>query len=225
MEQFETFLIGRMNFFIILVTTVTTFLLSYKRVKAFIVKKYRDRKKRQMEYGEMPHMLCEVKSLVFDIDGRLERVEKEIKPNGGGSMKDALRIVRAEIEASFWLNPYPSFRMTTKMGNNLVNEAYCHLCNASSESLLKLGWRSFIEDQDQLDLFIGRWVACANTHSQYSGNLKFINTDNESIGTWTVKLRPLGAIPEADDYLWHGTMIPLDSVAIEVAKKLNIPLI
>ena len=181
-------------------------------------KKYKERK------NDIPNVLENIRVDIKDINYRLATVEREMKPNGGGSMRDTLRIVKAEIEANFWLNPYPSFRMTSKKGNNMVNEAYCHLCKTSSESLLKLGWKNFVENQDELDKFIARWEASENTHSQYSGELKFKNKDGESVGTWMVKLRPLGSIENEDDYLWHGTMVPLDKKAIEIAQEFNIPL-
>jgi PAS domain-containing protein len=199
-------------------------LLSIKRVRTWLTDKY----KKHQEYNKSKHLipstLQEIKECVMNLDDRVKRVEYEISPNGGGSMKDSLNIVKAEIEALFWLNPKPSFRTTSKGLNIQVNESYCHLCGTSSEELLKQNWKNFIEDGEQLDDFMRRWEYSSDTMSQYSGKLKFKNSRDESLGEWVIKVRPLGPIKGGQDYLWHGSILPYDQKARECAKSYNIPL-
>lgn len=204
---------------------LTVLVLFWKNIKNFIVKRYKERQEYLKNRNDIPITLNDIKNKLVVMDTRLQDVEKEIKPNGGGSMKDVLKIVQAEIEASFWLNPSPSFRTTSNGSNIIVNESYCHLCGVSSESLLKLGWRNFVCDEEQLEYFTDQWKESASEYSQFSGKLKFQNYKNEYRGEWIVKIRPLGVITinGKNDFLWHGVLSPSDSVAITYAAKENIP--
>jgi len=202
------------------VTTVTVFLLKSKK---FIINKYRRHKEYSKSKYLIPETLQEIKQCVVNLDDRIKRVEYEISPNSGGSMKDSMNIVKAEIEAMFWLNPKPSFRTTSNGMNIQVNESYCHMCATSSEELLKQNWKNFVEDEEQLDDFMRRWAYSSNTMSQYSGKLKFKNSRDESLGEWIIKIRPLGPIEGGKDYLWHGSILPSDHKARECAKSNNIP--
>lgn len=212
--------------FIILVTSaITAIVVFWKTAKKFIIKKYNNRKEYLKNRNEIPGALQSIRSTLEVMDNRLKVVEKEITPNGGGSMKDALRLVKAEMEAAFWLDTKPSFRTTSKGLNTLVNEAYCHLCGVTSEDLLRLGWKNYAEDEEQLDDFMRRWRESSEQFSQFTGKLKMKNSKGESRGEWIVKIRPLGAYENSKDYLWHGTMIPYDYEAITYAKEQNIPLL
>jgi PAS domain-containing protein len=202
-------------------TSATIFIIKGKK---YIIAKYRKYKEYSKSKYLIPETLQEIKKCVISLDDRIKRVEYEISPNSGGSMKDSMNIVKAEIEAMFWLNPKPSFRTTSKGMNIQVNEAYCHLCSTSSEELLKQNWKNFIEDEEQLDDFMRRWEYSSNTMSQYSGKLKFKNSRDESLGEWILKIRPLGPIEGGKDYLWHGSILPFDAIAKDYARSYNIAL-
>lgn len=196
----------------------------WKHLKNFVVKKYQEHKLYISSRNQIPSTLQEIKTGISDLDHRLKNVEYEISPNGGGSMKDSLKIIKAEIEAMFWLNPKPSFRTTSKGINIQVNEAYCHLCGTPSEELLRQNWKNFVEDEDQLDDYMRRWEYSTNAASQFAGKLKFKNSRDESVGEWMVKIRPLGPLDGGEDYLWHGTLYPFDQKAKDYARSYNIPL-
>ena len=208
----------------IVIGLVSTFLVFFKKIKKFIIKKYEQHKIYSKSKHEIPEILQEIKSGIGNLDTRLKNVEYEISPNGGGSMKDSLKIIKAEIEAMFWLNPKPSFRTTSKAINIQVNETYCHLCATSSEELLRLNWKNFIEDEIQLDDYMRRWEESTDASSQFSGKLKFKNPRGEYMGEWLIKVRPLGPIEGGKDYLWHGTIYPFDQKSKECARNFNIPL-
>jgi PAS domain-containing protein len=209
----------------LIIAVVTTFLLWGKKIIRFCNNLLEKRKDYIKKRNDIPYTLQQIQTTLSNVDDRLRSVENEIKPNGGGSMKDALRIVKAEMEASFWLDPRPSFRTTSKGLNILVNESYCHLCGVSSESLLKLNWRNFAEDEDQLDDYTRRWQESSQEFSQFSGKLKIKNYKNQSRGEWVIKIRPLGPLDNnKNEYLWHGTLYPFDYTAIEYAKEQNIPI-
>ena len=212
------------NFLTVIIGAIGMLILTWKQVKNFIIKKYKNHKEYIESRNSIPESLKNIQGTVSNIDVRLKNVEYEISPNGGGSMKDAVKIIKAEIEAMFWLNPKPSFRVTSKGLNIMVNEAYCNLCATSSEELLRLNWKNFVEDEHQLDDYMRRWEDSTDVFSQFSGKLKFKNSKGEYMGEWVVKVRPLGAIDSGNDFLWHGTIYPFDQKSKEYAKTYGIPL-
>lgn len=166
-------------------------------------------------------------STLISIDERLHRVEYELMPNSGGSMKDAINIMKAEMDANNWLSPRPSFRCTSRGINTFVNEAYCHLCGVTPDELMKLGWKSFADDVDQADDYYERFIQSTSNQSQFSGKIKIKNKNEEYQGEWIIRIRPLGPIKtsDGDDFLWHGGLYPSDQKAKEYARNYNIPLI
>jgi PAS domain-containing protein len=221
--DFYNFIQQHANFITIILGAIGAIILTWKQLKAFIVKKYKERREYIKSRDSIPTSLNKIADSVNNIDTRLKNVEYEISPNGGGSMKDSVKIIKAEIEAMFWLNPHPSFRTTYKGLNIMVNQAYCNLCGTSSEELLKLNWKNFIEDENQLDDYMRRWDDSTEVFSQFSGKLKFKNSKGDYTGEWIVKVRPLGAIDSGNDFLWHGTIYPFDQKSKEYAKSYSIP--
>lgn len=215
---------GHAQHLTIIVGALGTIALTWKNIKNFIVKKYTERREYIKSRNSIPETLKQIQCSIYDVDNRLRAVEKEVTPNGGGSMKDALKIIKAEIEATFWLNPKPSFRTTSSGINIQVNEAYCHLCGTSSEELLRHNWKNYIEDDRQLEEYDKRWYESTASFSQFTSRLKFKNSRGENVGEWVIKVRPLGAIDGGHDYLWHGTLYPHDQKAKEHARNYNIPL-
>lgn len=174
----------------------------------------------------MPVLVAQIHDNVNKIDVRLFKVEKEMSPNGGGSMKDQLKLIKAELDATNWLTPRPTFRTTSSGINLYVNEAYCQLCGCAPEELLKLGWKSFVSDEDQADEFYNRWLLAAKNLSQFASKLKIQNKLGEYRGEWTIRIRPLGPIESTnlvEDYLWNGNLYPSDDIAKTYAKSFGIP--
>jgi PAS domain S-box-containing protein len=211
------------KFITIVIGAIGMLILTWKQVINFIIKKYKEHREYIKSRNSIPESLKNIQGMVSNIDTRLQNVEYEISPNGGGSMRDSVKIIKAEIEAMFWLNSKPSFRTTSKGLNIMVNEAYCNLCGTSSEELLKLNWKNFVEDEHQLDDYMRRCEDSTNVFSQFSGKLKFKNSKGEYMGEWIVKVRPLGAIDSGNDFLWHGTIYPFDQKSKEYAKTYDIP--
>lgn len=215
------------QYFTAIIAAIGGVFLLFSKGKKIIIKKYKERKEYLQKRNSVPIILENIHNKLEVVDKRLIEVEKEVKPNGGGSMKDVLKIVQAEIEAAFWLNPSPSFRTTSSGVNILVNEAYCHLCGVSSEDLLKLGWKNYVynDDDDSLDYYMEQWRESAKAFSQFSGKLHFKNYKDEPRGEWTAKIRPLGStrVDGKEEFLWHGILYPSDPIAILYAVKNNIP--
>jgi PAS domain-containing protein len=203
---------------------LATLVMLFVNLRKFISPKWSIFVKNLKAKHDVPRLVQEIVNTLKDIDSRVKKVEYEITPNSGSSMKDAMRIIRAEIEAANWLHPKPSFRTTSFGINIFVNEAYCNLCGVSSNELMKLGWKNFILDPKEGDDFMRRWLESSKEFSQFSGNLKFKNIHDKYVGEWVCKLRPLGPLEsDTTNYLWHGTLSPHDEVALEYSTMYNIP--
>ena len=203
----------------IVLGALTAISVASKTIREYVINKYK-------KWREISKLKSEMPLILKDIDNRLKRVEYEISPNGGGSMKDSLKIIKAEIEATNWLSPRPMFRCTSVGSNIFVNEAYCQLCGVTSSELMKLGWRNFSADFEQMDDFYRRWLVSSHELSQFTGKLKIQTNTGKYRGEWAVRIRLLGPIVggEPNDYLWHGGLYPSDQVAKDYAKQYNIPL-
>lgn len=196
-----------------------------KTGRDWIKTKYTNFKVSRAAKKNMPNMISQINDTVGKMDIRLSKVEKEMMPNGGGSMKDQLKLIKAELDATNWLTPRPTFRTTSSGINLYVNEAYCQLCGCSPEELLKLGWKSFVSDEDQADEFYTRWLLAAKSLSQFASKLKIQAKTGEYRGEWTIRIRPLGPIESTgqEDYLWNGNLYPSDDIAKTYAKSFGIP--
>lgn len=204
---------------------ITALFIAWRNVYGFVKKTWRRMLDNLKARQEMPYHIRDMGKTIKVIDERLSKVEYEITPNHGTTMKDAMKIIKAEIEAANWLSPRPSFRTDSRGINTFANQAYCNLVGANSGELLKLGWRNFIQDPDDGDDYTRRFLESSKEFSQFSGNLKLKNTQDEYVGEWTCKIKPLGPLEsDSDNYLWHGCLYPKDKVAIEHANKFNIPI-
>lgn len=204
---------------------ITAFFVAWGHIGKFLKPYIKSMRESMKARHEMPYMIKKIGETLDNIENRVKKVEYEITPNHGSSMKDAMRIIKAEIEATNWLSPRPSFRTTSFGINTFVNEAYCNLCGASPTELLKLGWKNFIQDPEEGDDFMRRWLESSSVKSQFSGTLTLKNSDEECVGEWICKLKPLGPLEsDSDNYLWHGYLYPHDKVAIDYAHEYNIPI-
>lgn len=93
------------------------------------------------------------------ISEKLEKVSKELQPNGGGSIKDQvkqiandIKIMRVEKDATFYLSKEPSFKSDEKGYYTSINYSLGQLVGVSESELLGLGWLNYIalEDKDRI---------------------------------------------------------------------------
>lgn len=177
--------------------------------------------------SEVPAIVSQIYEKVNQIDTRLKDVEYEIKdPNSGGTIKGALKLIKAEIDATNWLSPRPTFRTTSSGINIFVNDAYCQLLGCSSDEILRLGWKNFVIDDEQADDYYKRFLTSSKNLSQFASKLKIQSKQGQNRGEWLVRIKPLGPIVDGgkDDYMWHGVFHPSDEIAKNYASSFGIPL-
>jgi PAS domain S-box-containing protein len=100
---------------------------------------------------------------IESISEKLEKVSKELQPNGGGSIKDQvkqiandIKIIRVEKDATFYLSKEPSFKSDGKGHYTSVNYSLAQLIGVSESELIGLGWLNYIALEDK-DRIWGEW--------------------------------------------------------------------
>lgn len=137
------------------------------------------------------------------ISNELSEVSKELKPNGGGSIKDQVKeisrdvkAIRVERDATFLLAKEPMFKNDAKGYCTLANQALCKLYGTNQEQLLGLGWLNYVIEEDR-ERVKEEWKNIIESGTEITSNytvkndqtdqyipVKYraiINRDNESI--------------------------------------------
>lgn len=200
----------------------TSLIVATKQGRDWLVAKWKNYQQVKKVRSELPYFIQNINTKMDAMDNRLKKIEYETTPNSGGTLMGFVKLIKAEIEATNWLSPRPTFRTTSSGLNVFVNEAYCQLCGVTSEELMRLGWKNFAADSDDLDDFYDRWLQSSQQLSPFSGRLKLQNKNGEYRGEWTVRIRLLGPIDSINpvpEYLWHGGLYPFDQKAKEYAKE------
>ena len=93
---------------------------------------------------------------IEDISEKLEKVSKELQPNGGGSIKDQVKqiandvkIIRVERDATFYLSKEPMIKTDGEGHCISANYAICNLFGISQNEMLGLGWLNSIQESDR----------------------------------------------------------------------------
>lgn len=124
-----------------------------------IIKLYSILKKQYDRAKERSENLQKTINHIEKISLQVEEVSKELKPNGGGSIKDQvkqiandIKIIRVERDATFYLSKEPSFKSDGKGYYTSINYSLGQLVGVSESELLGLGWLNYIalEDKDRI---------------------------------------------------------------------------
>lgn len=127
-----------------------------------------------------------VKAITYieGISEKLEKVSKELQPNGGGSIKDKInqiaqdvKIMKVERDATFYLSKEPSFKSDGKGYYTSVNHSLSQLIGVTESELLGLGWLNYIslEDRDRI------WEELENIFESGKEISLFYNIKNPSV--------------------------------------------
>jgi PAS domain S-box-containing protein len=109
-------------------------------------------------------------------------IEKELKHNGGTSLKDALRRTEqlvqrlaAQAHVGMELHPYGIFMCDFDGNNFYVNRTYANKLGATKEELMHLGWEDFVEDYSR------NWVDVFKKGKDLSADVVFRTKSGEIV--------------------------------------------
>lgn len=126
-----------------------------------------------------------ISSMIKDV----EEIRREIKPNGGSSIKDAVNRIEARLinmehvqSALRQDGPMGIFQCKTDGRNIDVNRTYCRLLKCTKEELLDFGWKNFISEESRESYEID-WKDAFEDGREISATLNFVSRDGEIINT------------------------------------------
>lgn len=118
-----------------------------------------------LEHGvEVPKKVDEMAAKMDALDAKVIDVIKEVKPNGGSSLRDA--VARIEMNqyisdqqrrALLNLAPVPAFESDSTGECIWANRAYLRVVGKSLEEVLGFGWINHIAPNDQ-EVVRARWI-------------------------------------------------------------------
>ena len=152
-----------------------------------IIKLYSILKKWHNEAKEKRENLQKAIAHIDTIALNLQEVSKELKPNGGGSIKDQIKQIAIDVkticverDATFLLSKEPMFKNDERGYCILANNALCQLYGVSQEQMLGLGWLNYIMEEDK-ERIKEEWFNVIETGTEIASYYTIINqvTDEE----------------------------------------------
>lgn len=146
-----------------------------------IIKLYSILKRQYDKAKERSENLSKAIAHIDIIALNLQEVSKELKPNGGGSIKDQVKQIATDVkticverDATFLLSKEPMFKNDEHGYCILANNALCQLYGVSQEQLLGLGWLNYIIEEDK-ERIKEEWVNVIETGTEIASYYTIIN--------------------------------------------------
>ena len=146
-----------------------------------IIKLYSILKKWYLASKQKEENLNKAISHIEVISFQLQEVSKELKPNGGGSIKDQVKQIATDVkticverDATFLLSKEPMFKNDEHGYCILANNALCQLYGVSQEQLLGLGWLNYIIEEDK-ERIKEEWLNVIETGTEIASYYTIIN--------------------------------------------------
>jgi PAS domain S-box-containing protein len=118
---------------------------------------------------------------IEEMTEKILEISKELKPNGGGSIKDQVKQIATDVkticverDATFLLSKEPMFKSDEHGYCILANNALCQLYGVSQEQLLGLGWLNYIIEEDK-ERIKEEWVNVIETGTEIASYYTIIN--------------------------------------------------
>lgn len=107
-------------------------------------------------FAGVSQMVADVGAMRGEISEIRRRVEGELGPNGGGSMKDQVTVIAARQAAIFDSMSRPAFQADAAGKFVSVNRAFEAMTGYPARDLLEMGWVNLIH-QDEVEEFMIAW--------------------------------------------------------------------
>jgi len=123
----------------------------------------------------------------LDLPQKIDAIYKEIRPNGGGSMKDAVGKLQqsvAKIEkrqiAEYMNSAFPCLETDDKGDITWVNRSYLRMLNTTFEEVQGKGWKNFVHPKDRERIF-KEWQEAVDDKREYRTTFSFISQNGGEI--------------------------------------------
>ena len=117
----------------------------------------------------------------------IEEIRKELRPNGGSSLRDAINNITKQLSAlefaqqTTWdFNMIPMFRANSNGDCTWVNQPYQDMVGRGKEYLLSHGWISCLHPDDRKQILEEWREACADSRN-FDMTYRFLDIDQNVI--------------------------------------------
>ncbi len=131
-----------------------------------------------------------------ELTAAVQEVQKEVTPNGGGSMKDEIRAILSRVDTS--IARFLAFNEDAEVGQFItdchgrctwVNRTYCRITGRTDSEVLGWGWLSSILENER-DSVHEEWEATVAEERNYERVQHYVRPDGEIVAA-AVKARPI----------------------------------
>ena len=141
-----------------------------------------------------------------DVLAMLNRIEAEFRPNGGGSLKDAITRLAADVERIYTIK-----RVMIDLSDSAAFETDaagdCVWASAGYMALVERPWADIRGDgwtivihQDDRDKVFAEWAKAIDRHGRFEMAFRYVTRTGRSVGIQVI------AVPIPGGY--YGTVIP-----------------
>jgi len=124
---------------------------------------------------------------IHSVVEKIEKIEKEFSPNGGGSLKDhlcrlsvELSEVKQGLRAQMAYETNPVFESDRDGHCTYANRSYLRMLGVGLEEVEGSGWKSFIHPESK-EMVFREWEAAVKDHRDFKLTYKFLAPDGREI--------------------------------------------
>lgn len=151
---------------------------------------------------------------------RLATIEKEMKFNGGRTIKDMLFLNFNYRRYDFRRLSYPALELDGDAQVMLVSDMTCRLFGVTNpEDIKRRSWLSFI-DKVPVDDFLSAYQQAVRFQSEFNWVLSIRTGAGEMRGQWELRASPISET-NAVNKIYSSVLTPVDELAVRVSKTLS----
>jgi len=169
-----------------------------------------------LAFKQVRHCLAWVWNKTFGRRGvQLDRIEAELRPNGGSSIRDVIDRIEAKqagfeayLTAQMNLQKLAILRTDAKGKLTAINRHYQKLLGVSLQEVEGDGWINVLHP-DNREKIIEKWQNAINSQIEFSEDIHYITSDGKDFWAHSHVYREISARGQVLGYL--GVIIPHDS--------------
>lgn len=147
----------------------------------------------------------EVAQMKVEISAIRRRVDAELGPNGGGSLKDQVTLIAARQTAIFDGMARPAFEANASGNFISVNRAFELLTGYRTPELLDMGWVNVVH-QDDVERFMIAWQHAIRDRRILRWSCRLVTADDKTIEVCIDAMPMRASSPSSGVLGWYGTL-------------------
>ena len=148
-----------------------------------------------------------------ELEQDIDFIAKELRPNGGSTIRDVVTEMAARTKANFRMKAFPAFYCDETGANLEVSDVYLRMLGLSRMSdLERANWMQYVDPAHAEDYFEA-FKRASETGSDFSYEIGFRDLNGDNLGIWAVKAQRL------DRGRYIGRLYPKNALAEETLRR------